>query len=132
MEGSGRWQTDQQSSLGYTSFRWLPYCRLLKLHFRHSAVDFATVRHTTDAVMAPDILFNASTLQRKYNLTAFGTCFQVFTAIGLSDGDFVWSFCSQYWLKHYAVQKHKEDDLICNRSEYQEAYMMYLCWEGVC
>jgi hypothetical protein len=31
--------------------------------------------------MAPDILFNTGTLQRKYNLTAFVTCFQVFMAV---------------------------------------------------
>jgi hypothetical protein len=31
--------------------------------------------------LAPDILFNAGTVQRKYSLTAFVTCFQVFTAV---------------------------------------------------
>jgi hypothetical protein len=30
--------------------------------------------------MAPDFLFNTGTLQRKYNLTSFMACFQVFTA----------------------------------------------------
>jgi hypothetical protein len=46
----------------------------LRSRFRHR-------HHATDAVMAPDILFNTGTLQRTYNLSAFITCFQVFTAV---------------------------------------------------
>jgi hypothetical protein len=51
------------------------------VHFHRFALDFATVHHTTGVVMAPDILFNTGTLRRKYDLTAFVTCFQVFTEV---------------------------------------------------
>jgi hypothetical protein len=133
MEGSGRWQSDQQSCLIYTSFRWLSYCRLLKLHFHHSSLDFTTVHHTADAVMVPDFLFNTGTLQRKCILTVFVTCFQVFRAVvnRMVISFEIFAACS-CWTTTRCRSTKEDGRLIHSRREYQDSYMGCLCWEGIC